>query len=91
MSLKATKFGASKNCRSEPAREKRPDKAPIQTGRVIVDVHREQARSHRDQPFTAYAISRNSRRRILPTGVIGNDSRKTMCLGTLYAVKFSLQ
>ncbi len=43
------------------------------------------------RPFTDQAISRNSRRRILPTGVIGNDSRKTMCLGTLYAVKFSLQ
>lgn len=38
-----------------------------------------------------YAISRSSRRRIFPTGVIGNDSRSTMCLGTLYAVKFSLQ
>jgi hypothetical protein len=43
------------------------------------------------RPFNAYAISRNSRRKILPTGVIGNDSRNTMCLGTLYAVKFSLQ
>ncbi|PAM79695.1 hypothetical protein CES87_29275 [Pseudomonas sp. ERMR1:02] len=31
------------HCRSEPAREKRPDNAFIQTGRVIVDVHREQA------------------------------------------------
>ncbi len=45
----------------------------------------------RDRPFTGQAMSRNSRRRILPTGVIGNDSRSTMCLGTLYAVKFSLQ
>ena len=43
------------------------------------------------RPFTYQAISRNSRRRILPTGVIGNDSRSTMCFGTLYAVKFSLQ
>lgn len=33
--------------------------------------------------FTDQAISRNSRRRILPTGVIGNDSRSTMCFGTL--------
>ena len=38
------------------------------------------------RPFIGYAISRNSRRRILPTGVIGNDSRNTMCLGTLYGV-----
>ena len=47
--------------------------------------YREQARSHRVSiglPY-AQAISRNSRRRILPTGVIGNDSRKTMCLGIL--------
>ena len=50
------------------------------------------ARDPRDaRPFTGQAISRNSRRRIFPTGVIGNDSRNTMCLGTLYAVKFSLQ
>lgn len=50
------------------------------------------ARDPRDaRPFNDYAISRNSRRRILPTGVIGNDSRNTMCFGTLYAVKFSLQ
>ena len=35
------------NCGSEPARDERPDNAFIQTGRVIVDVHREQARSHR--------------------------------------------
>lgn len=41
--------------------------------------------------ITDQAISRNSRRRIFPTGVIGNDSRSTMCFGTLYAVKFSLQ
>ncbi|VVQ03813.1 hypothetical protein PS918_04439 [Pseudomonas fluorescens] len=91
MSLKAPKFGASKNCRSEHAREKRPHNAIIQTGCVIVNVHREHARSYRDPPLGGYAISRNSRRRILPTGVIGSDSRNTMCLGTLYAVKFSLQ
>lgn len=42
-------------------------------------------------PVTDQAISRNSRRRIFPTGVIGKDSRSTMCFGTLYAVKFSLQ
>src|SRR5690606_34567893 len=30
-------------CRSEPAREKYPDNAFIQTGRVIVDVHRRNA------------------------------------------------
>lgn len=29
------------------------------------------------------AISRSSRRRIFPTGVIGNDSRSTICLGIL--------
>ena len=34
-------------CGSEPARDERPDNAFIQTGRVIVDDHREQARSHR--------------------------------------------
>ena len=34
-------------CRSELAREKRQDNAGIQAARVIVDVHREQARSHR--------------------------------------------
>ncbi|MDF9906411.1 hypothetical protein QF017_005582 [Pseudomonas laurylsulfatiphila] len=34
-------------CRSELAREKRPDNAFIQTGRVIVDVHRERARSYK--------------------------------------------
>jgi len=67
--------------------------------RVIVHDHREQSSVDRlllqgpleAWPFNAYAISRSSRRRILPTGVIGNDSRNTMCLGTLYAVKFSLQ
>ncbi|VVP39152.1 hypothetical protein PS874_04631 [Pseudomonas fluorescens] len=47
--------------------------------------------SMRSAVITTQAISRNSRRKILPTGVIGNDSRNTMCLGTLYAVKFSLQ
>ncbi|MNL43662.1 hypothetical protein D3C87_1661850 [compost metagenome] len=36
------------HCRSELAREKRPDNAIIQAGHVIVDVHREQARSYRD-------------------------------------------
>ncbi|WP_218585659.1 hypothetical protein, partial [Pseudomonas izuensis] len=35
------------HCRSEPAREKRPDNAGIQAVRVIVDVLREQARSYR--------------------------------------------
>jgi len=35
------------------------------------------------RPFNDQAISRNSRRRIFPTGVIGNDSRSTMCFGTL--------
>ncbi len=34
-------------CGSEPAREKSPDIAFIQTARVFVDVLREQARSHR--------------------------------------------
>lgn len=48
-------------------------------------------RMRQAQSFSDQAISRNSRRRIFPTGVIGNDSRSTMCLGTLYAVKFSLQ
>ncbi|PTU50555.1 hypothetical protein DBB42_20025 [Pseudomonas plecoglossicida] len=35
------------------------------------------------KPTRYQAMSRSSRRRILPTGVIGNDSRSTMCLGTL--------
>lgn len=35
------------------------------------------------RPFTNQAMSRNSRRKIFPTGVIGNDSRSTMCFGTL--------
>ncbi|VVO99580.1 hypothetical protein PS838_02745 [Pseudomonas fluorescens] len=34
-------------CRSELAREKRPDNAFIQTERATVDVHREQARSYK--------------------------------------------
>ncbi len=34
-------------CGSEPAGEKRPDNAFIQAARVIVDVLREQARSHK--------------------------------------------
>jgi len=34
-------------CRSEPAREKRRDTAGIQTARVIVDVHRQQAGSYK--------------------------------------------
>ncbi len=34
-------------------------------------------------PARSQAISRSSRRRILPTGVMGNESRSTMCLGTL--------
>ncbi len=34
-------------CRSEPAREKLKDIAFIQNGRIIVDAHREQARSYR--------------------------------------------
>ena len=42
-------------------------------------------------PPRSQAMSRNSRRRILPTGVIGNESRSTMCLGTLYPVKLTLQ
>jgi hypothetical protein len=33
-------------CRSEPAREERPGNAGTQTGRVIVDAHRERARSY---------------------------------------------
>ncbi|AYF50551.1 hypothetical protein DXV65_24320 [Pseudomonas fluorescens] len=46
---------------------------------------REQARSHIFDCISIHrqAMSRSSRRRILPTGVIGNDSRSTMCLGTL--------
>ena len=40
--------GGENPCGSEPAREKRPDNAVIQAPRVIVDVHREQARSHRE-------------------------------------------
>ncbi|CAI8719874.1 hypothetical protein EMIT0P74_110114 [Pseudomonas sp. IT-P74] len=39
--------GSAAPCRSEPAREKRLDNTVIQTGRVFVDVHREQARSYR--------------------------------------------
>ncbi|CAI8906631.1 hypothetical protein EMIT0P74_40046 [Pseudomonas sp. IT-P74] len=34
-------------CRSEPAREEPENNACIQEERVIVDVHREQARSYR--------------------------------------------
>ena len=34
-------------CRSEPARDARKSAAFIQAARVIVDVHREQARSYR--------------------------------------------
>lgn len=37
----------AKHCRSEPAREKLKDTAFIQNGHVIVDAHREQARSYR--------------------------------------------
>jgi hypothetical protein len=37
---------ASISCRSELARDGLPDNAGIQTARVIVDVHREQARSY---------------------------------------------
>jgi hypothetical protein len=33
-------------CRSEPARDERPDTAGRQAPRVIVDHHREQARSY---------------------------------------------
>jgi len=33
-------------CRSEPAREKPEDTAGYQASRVIVDLHREQARSY---------------------------------------------
>jgi hypothetical protein len=36
-------------CRSELAREKRKGNAFIQTARVFVDVHREQARSYKDR------------------------------------------
>jgi hypothetical protein len=36
-------------CGSQPAGEERPDNAIIQTGRVIVNVHREQARSYRSE------------------------------------------
>src|SRR5690242_10150806 len=42
-----TTIGRVPPCRSELAREKCRDTAGIQTARVIVDVHREQARSHR--------------------------------------------
>ncbi|MNI68120.1 hypothetical protein D3C73_1237950 [compost metagenome] len=35
-------------CRSEPARDEPRSNAGIQTARVIVDDHREQARSYRD-------------------------------------------
>lgn len=53
----------------------------------------EQARSHIFDCISirGQAMSRSSRRKILPTGVIGNDSRNTMCLGTLYPVKLVLQ
>uniref|UniRef100_UPI001A7F0C0C hypothetical protein n=1 Tax=Pseudomonas mohnii TaxID=395600 RepID=UPI001A7F0C0C len=44
--------------RSEPAREKRPDNAHIQVPGVIVDVHREQARSYRRN---AYSLSSHKR------------------------------
>lgn len=42
-------------------------------------------------PISIQAMSRSSRRRIFPTGVIGNDSLNTICLGTLYPVKLALQ
>ncbi len=87
MSLKAPKIGAS------ALKASRASLAP--TGFVSFNTDLVGARLARElceaRPFIGYAISRNSRRRILPTGVIGNDSRNTMCLGTLYAVKFSLQ
>ena len=43
-------------CRSELAREKRRDTAGIQTARVIVDDHREQARSYRREKSRAKRI-----------------------------------
>jgi hypothetical protein len=43
--------GGEYPCGSEPAREKRPNNAVIQTPRVIVDAHREQARSHKGNVF----------------------------------------
>ena len=45
--IKSGRRANARPCRSELAREKRQDTAGIQTARVIVDVHREQARSHR--------------------------------------------
>ncbi len=38
--------GAHYPCRSEQAREKRPDNVGIQAAHVIVNDHREQARSY---------------------------------------------
>ena len=45
-------MGASFYCRSEHAREKTEGDAFIQTVRVIVNLHREQARSYREQAET---------------------------------------
>ncbi|MNN74524.1 hypothetical protein D3C81_1907330 [compost metagenome] len=46
----------TKHCRSEPAREGRKTTAGNQTARVIVDVHREQARSYRESAVCIDAV-----------------------------------
>src|SRR6218665_1597900 len=42
-------------------------------------------------PGWIQCLSRNSRRRILPTGVLGNSARNSITLGCLYPVSSFLQ
>jgi hypothetical protein len=56
------------------ARDKRPDNAVIQLTRFIVEVHREQARSHKSGDQSAYAAVSEA---VLPTA--GSEPRRSPC------------